>query len=181
MAVPCNDPCRGIAACLIVRNEIVVGSRRPPQWQNGTPVSSRNASIDLPPTAGSVPAARHLVLTLLQAWDAPHDRDDAALLVTELVSDVVDHVQGDAVLTLEVGVSDDWLRIAVVDGSSSVLSSGSCRWTGLAGAGCGWCRPSPTGGARRTIAAASGCGWNCGPRVGEPGADVAGPLVCRPR
>ena len=81
-------------------------------------MSSRNASIDLPPTAGSVPAARHLVLTLLQAWDVPHDRDDAALLVTELVSNVVDHVQGDAVLTLEVGVSDDWLRIAVVDGSS---------------------------------------------------------------
>jgi anti-sigma regulatory factor (Ser/Thr protein kinase) len=81
-------------------------------------LSSRNASIDLPPTAGSVPAARHLVLTLLRAWDVPHDRDDAALLVTELVSNVVDHVQGDAVLTLEVGVSDDWLRIAVVDGSS---------------------------------------------------------------
>jgi anti-sigma regulatory factor (Ser/Thr protein kinase) len=81
-------------------------------------LSSRNASIDLPPTAGSVPAARHLVLTLLKAWDVPHDRDDAALLVTELVSNVVDHVQGDAVLTLEVGVSDDWLRIAVVDGSS---------------------------------------------------------------
>jgi hypothetical protein len=81
-------------------------------------LSSRNASIDLPPTAGSVPAVRHLVLTLLRAWDVPPDRDDAALLVTELVSNVVDHVQGDAVLTLEVGVSDDWLRIAVVDGSS---------------------------------------------------------------
>jgi anti-sigma regulatory factor (Ser/Thr protein kinase) len=81
-------------------------------------VASRNASIDLPPTAGSVPVSRRLVLELLRAWDVPHDREDAALLVTELVSNVVDHVGGEAVLTLEVGVSEDWLRIAVVDGSS---------------------------------------------------------------
>jgi anti-sigma regulatory factor (Ser/Thr protein kinase) len=62
--------------------------------------------------------ARHIVQELLRAWKVPHDLDDAALLVTELVSNVVDHVQGDAVLTLELGVSDDWVRIAVVDGSS---------------------------------------------------------------
>jgi hypothetical protein len=30
----------------------------------------------------------------------------------------VDHVRGEANLTLELGVSDDWLRIAVVDGCS---------------------------------------------------------------
>jgi anti-sigma regulatory factor (Ser/Thr protein kinase) len=81
-------------------------------------LSSRNASVDLPPIPPSVPVARHIVLELLRAWKVPHDLDDAALLVTELVSNVVDHVQGDAVLTLELGVSDDWLRIAVVDGSS---------------------------------------------------------------
>ena len=81
-------------------------------------MSSRNASIDLPPTVESVPTARHLVLELLRVWDAPHDREDAALLVTELVSNVVDHVGGEANLTLELGISDDWLRIAIVDGSS---------------------------------------------------------------
>jgi anti-sigma regulatory factor (Ser/Thr protein kinase) len=81
-------------------------------------MSSRNASIDLPSIPPSVPVSRHLVLELLRAWDVPHDREDAALLVTELVSNVVDHVGGDTTLTLEVGVSDDWLRIAVVDGSS---------------------------------------------------------------
>ncbi|WP_116451130.1 ATP-binding protein [Blastococcus litoris] len=81
-------------------------------------MSSRNATIDLPPTAASVPASRHLVLELLRVWDAPHDREDAALLVTELVSNVVDHVGGEANLTLELEISDDWLRIAVVDGSS---------------------------------------------------------------
>jgi len=76
------------------------------------------ASVDLPPAAHSVPVARHLTVELLRAWRAPHDRDDAALLVTELVTNVVDHVGGDAVLTLEVELSDAWLRIGVVDGSA---------------------------------------------------------------
>jgi anti-sigma regulatory factor (Ser/Thr protein kinase) len=81
-------------------------------------MSSRTASIDLPPSQVSVPASRHLTLELLRVWDVPHDREDAALLVTELVSNVVDHVGGEANLTLEVSVSEDWLRIAVADGSS---------------------------------------------------------------
>jgi anti-sigma regulatory factor (Ser/Thr protein kinase) len=81
-------------------------------------LSSRNARIDLAPTAASVPAARHLVLELLRAWNLPHDAEDAALLVTELVSNVMDHVGGEANLTLELETSDDWLRIAVVDGSA---------------------------------------------------------------
>ncbi|SOD94410.1 ATP-binding protein [Blastococcus haudaquaticus] len=81
-------------------------------------MSSRTARIDLPPIPPSVTVARHLVLELLRSWDAPQDREDAALLVTELVSNVVDHVQGEANLTLELEFSDAWLRIAVVDGSS---------------------------------------------------------------
>ena len=81
-------------------------------------MSSRNASFDLPPTARSVRVARHVVLELLRVWQVPHDGEDAALLVTELVANVVDHVGGDADLTLEIGASDDWLRIAVVDGSA---------------------------------------------------------------
>jgi anti-sigma regulatory factor (Ser/Thr protein kinase) len=81
-------------------------------------MSSRNASIDLPAIPPSVPVSRHVVLELLRAWDVPHDREDAALLVTELVSNVVDHVHGQTTLTLELTVSDDWLRIAVVDGSA---------------------------------------------------------------
>lgn len=81
-------------------------------------MSTLTAIMDLPPTPGSVPAARHLLLELLRAWNAPHDSDDAALLVTELVANVVDHVQGEASLTLEVELADRWLRIAVADGSS---------------------------------------------------------------
>jgi hypothetical protein len=81
-------------------------------------LSSRSAAIDLPPIPPSIPASRHLVLELLRAWDVPHDREDAALMVTELVSNVVDHVRGEANLTLELRVSGEYLRIGVVDGSS---------------------------------------------------------------
>ena len=81
-------------------------------------MSTHTATIDLPPAPGSVPAARHLLLEILRAWGAPHDRDDAALLVTELVANVIDHVAGESGLTLEMALSDGWLRISVADGSS---------------------------------------------------------------
>ena len=81
-------------------------------------MSSFTAHVDLPPVVASVPLARHVTLDLLRVWQAPHDLDDAALLVSELVSNVVDHVQGEAVLSLELGLADGWLRIAVADGSS---------------------------------------------------------------
>jgi anti-sigma regulatory factor (Ser/Thr protein kinase) len=81
-------------------------------------MSSLTATIDLPPATSSVPAARHLLLDVLRAWKVPQDPDDAALLVTELVANVVDHVRGEAVLTLETAFSDGWLRISVADGSS---------------------------------------------------------------
>jgi len=74
---------------------------------------SRTASFALPPAPPSIQAARHVVLALLRAWDVPQDRDDAALLVTELVANVVDHVGGDDFLTLELEASEDRLRIAV--------------------------------------------------------------------
>jgi anti-sigma regulatory factor (Ser/Thr protein kinase) len=83
-------------------------------------MSSYTARLDLPPVAASVPLARHTTTDLLRAWGARHDLDDAALLVSELVSNVVDHVGGEAVLTLEVDLADGWLRIAVTDGSSVV-------------------------------------------------------------
>ena len=67
-------------------------------------MSTLTASIDVPPVPASVPAARHLLVDLLRAWGAPQDPDDAALLVTELVANVIDHVQGEACLTLEMGV-----------------------------------------------------------------------------
>jgi anti-sigma regulatory factor (Ser/Thr protein kinase) len=81
-------------------------------------MSTLTAAVDLRPVPASVPVARHLVLDLLGAWEAPHDAGDAALLVTELVANVVDHVAGEASFTLELSLSEDWLRIAVADGSA---------------------------------------------------------------
>ena len=80
-------------------------------------MSSYSASVDLPPTPSSVPLARRLVRDVLRTWNAPQDREDAELLVTELVANVVDHAGGD-VLTLELALAGAWLRIGVVDGSA---------------------------------------------------------------
>jgi anti-sigma regulatory factor (Ser/Thr protein kinase) len=81
-------------------------------------MSTLSASLDLRPSVTSVPAARHFVVELMRAWAAPQDEQDAALLVTELVANVLDHVHRESSLTLEVELSDDWLRITVVDGSA---------------------------------------------------------------
>jgi anti-sigma regulatory factor (Ser/Thr protein kinase) len=94
------------------------------------------AAVDLPPSAASVPAARHVAVALMRAWGAPHDHDDVALLVTELVTNVVDHVGGEAVMTLELTLAGHWLRIAVADGSSvrpvvRALDSDNPRGRGL--------------------------------------------------
>jgi anti-sigma regulatory factor (Ser/Thr protein kinase) len=91
---------------------------RTPEIGQPPAMASFSASIDLPPMPTSVPAARHLLLDVLRTWDVPQDRDDAALLVTELVANVIDHVHGEASLTLELAFSDRWLRISVADGSS---------------------------------------------------------------
>ena len=99
-------------------------------------MSTLTASFDLPPVAASVPVARHVVGELLRGWGAPHDREDAGLLVTELVANVVDHVDGEASFTVEVSLSGEWLRLAVVDGSAirpivRQLDAGSMRGRGL--------------------------------------------------
>jgi anti-sigma regulatory factor (Ser/Thr protein kinase) len=90
-------------------------------------VSTLTARVDLPPAACSVPAARHLVRELARAWQVPQDDADVALLVTEVVANVVDHVGGEAVLSLELESSDGWLRIAVADGSAVLPVVGELR------------------------------------------------------
>lgn len=99
-------------------------------------MSTRSATFDLPPVTASIPAARHVVGELLEVWAARHDPQDAALLVTELVANVVDHAGAENELTVEVTLSGDWLRIGVVDGSAvrpvvRELDTGSIRGRGL--------------------------------------------------
>ncbi len=80
-------------------------------------MSSLTAAVDLLPEATSVPVARHVVLELLRAWQAPHDHDDVALLVTELVTNSLRHAglgPGDE-LEVVVRRPPPTLRVMVID------------------------------------------------------------------
>src|SRR4051794_41408981 len=81
-------------------------------------MSSLHATLDLPPAPQSVPTARRVIAQLLTAWAAEAYREDAALLVSELVTNVVRHVPGEAAMTVEVHLTRTALQVAVVDGST---------------------------------------------------------------
>ena len=83
-----------------------------------TPRSVFRAELDLPSVPRSVPAARHVVTQLLAAWAADGYRDDAALLVSELVTNVVRHVPAGTPMTVEVRLTRTSLHVAVVDDST---------------------------------------------------------------
>jgi len=87
-------------------------------------MSALHAALDLPPAPRSVPAARRVVAQLLTAWAAEAYSDDAALLVSELVTNVVRHVPGDAAMTVEVHLTQTALQVAVVDGSTTLADAG---------------------------------------------------------
>jgi anti-sigma regulatory factor (Ser/Thr protein kinase) len=80
------------------------------------------AAVDLPPVPHSAAAARRVVAQVLAAWAAESFCDDAVLLVSELVSNVVRHVAGRGAMRVEVALSyparrGPGLRVAVVDAS----------------------------------------------------------------
>jgi anti-sigma regulatory factor (Ser/Thr protein kinase) len=77
------------------------------------------ARIDLPTTAGSVPAARRLVGQLLAAWSVEARYEESMLLLSELVTNVVRHVTPATTFTIELILSALKLRVAVVDGSQA--------------------------------------------------------------
>lgn len=77
-----------------------------------------SATIDLPPGSRSVPTARHVVAELLASWDADRFRDDASLLVSELVTNVVRHVADRTPMVLELRLTGISLRVGVVDTSA---------------------------------------------------------------
>ena len=111
------------------------------------------ATVDLPPAARSAAAARRLVGEVLEAWAADSFHDDATLLVSELVSNVVRHVAGEVAMRVEVALTfpessdrpsdpaptgpapaQPGLRVAVVDSSAAppvVGARGSAGGYGL--------------------------------------------------
>jgi anti-sigma regulatory factor (Ser/Thr protein kinase) len=96
---------------------------------------SPTASASWPAEAGSVPQARALVRRhLAQAADAGPLRDDAELLVTELVANVVLHVGG--TVTVTVTTAPHEVLIEVGDDSPVVPTAGCSRRRPAPGAGC---------------------------------------------
>jgi anti-sigma regulatory factor (Ser/Thr protein kinase) len=81
-------------------------------------MSTMNARVDLPPIPIAVRAARRMVSELLTGWEADQRGADVALLVSEVVTNAVDHAGGEASLELELSLSQGWLRVSLADGSS---------------------------------------------------------------
>ena len=79
-------------------------------------VVALRASVDLPTTSQSVPAARRIVQHLLAGWSAEAFCDDALLLLSELVSNVVRHVATRTPLRVELALAGPVLHVAVFDG-----------------------------------------------------------------
>ncbi|MFR9805529.1 ATP-binding protein [Pseudonocardia sp. RS010] len=82
-----------------------------------TSATALRATIDLPAIPRSVPAARGVLAQLLSAWAAEPLREHAELLVSELVTNVIRHVGGDAALQVEVQLTAPVLRVTVADSS----------------------------------------------------------------
>ncbi|MGM1065220.1 ATP-binding protein [Saccharothrix sp. Mg75] len=73
-------------------------------------------AVTLPASAASSAHARQVVADVATAWELPVDvAEDAALVVTELVSNAVDHAVGPVDLTLS--RTADGLRVEVGDRS----------------------------------------------------------------
>jgi anti-sigma regulatory factor (Ser/Thr protein kinase) len=77
------------------------------------------ASIDLPFASSSVPVARNVVGQLLTGWSAQSLQDDAVLLLSELVTNVLRHVDQRPPLRIELHLSGHVLRVAVLDTSTA--------------------------------------------------------------
>ncbi len=76
------------------------------------------AQATFPPTPASTTMARRFVVERLREWEAEGLADDAAVLVSELVSNVVAHAGTDALV--EVTLEDGRLHVIVSDGSADL-------------------------------------------------------------
>lgn len=81
-------------------------------------MSSYRALFDLPPILTSPAIARRVVEQALTAWSASQLLDAAQLVVSEMVTNAVNHAGGPATLELTVELHDDELLLALADGSS---------------------------------------------------------------
>lgn len=72
---------------------------------------------DLFPVAGASLAARNIVTETCLRWNVPHVVGSAALIVSELVGNAVDHAH--TMMTLQLDLRHPDLRLSVQDGSAA--------------------------------------------------------------
>lgn len=76
----------------------------------------RTLQLTLPATTDAVGLARQATRIALAAWRLAFLEETAALLVSELATNVVRHARGSAgVMALELETMDTWLRIEIAD------------------------------------------------------------------
>jgi anti-sigma regulatory factor (Ser/Thr protein kinase) len=73
------------------------------------------AELALPGEARSAGLARRFLMSTLTGWDNVPDVNDAALLLSELVTNAALHAKTDIVVRVELNA--DYLRLSVTDGS----------------------------------------------------------------
>lgn len=76
------------------------------------------AAADIPATQRGPATARHVVRGLLEGWHLGELAPDASLVVSELVSNAVEHAPSTHSFELELLCDADRLRITLADGSS---------------------------------------------------------------
>jgi anti-sigma regulatory factor (Ser/Thr protein kinase) len=76
------------------------------------------AKADIPATPLGPATARHVVTALLEGWQLSEVAADAALVVSELVTNAVQHAPMTDSFELELLCHDERLRISLADGSS---------------------------------------------------------------
>jgi anti-sigma regulatory factor (Ser/Thr protein kinase) len=86
----------------------VIGTQEP---------TSSTVREDLLPVAQAPRRARDIVTDACLRWGLPHLIGPAALIISELVSNAVDHAE--TMMTVEVARGEKDLRLAVHDGSSA--------------------------------------------------------------
>ncbi|MFI2378358.1 ATP-binding protein [Streptomyces sp. NPDC018964] len=84
------------------------------------PTGHPGYSETLPRSAESAAAARRLVRTALAAWGLEDRMEDAALVVTELVSNAVDHGRLPSIRVIVSRPAENRVRLGVVDRSKVV-------------------------------------------------------------
>lgn len=84
------------------------------------PTGRPGYSRTLPREPESAGVARRLARTALAVWDQDELIEDAALIITELVSNAVDHARVGSIRVIVCRPSETLIRIAVVDRSRAI-------------------------------------------------------------